>query len=569
MHPLPPVVRAVATPSASPSPPWFPIDAWSVVWVSFVTILPWAVVSVWDAIDSTYRSKTTIVLRLWLSSTCNLVAYVVGILFVRELVVDASKQKDNGRFDEIATFLVLLFFNLWFVLRNIRGWLQFAALYRLVPLFHRLQAGFALAATRNQAVTLSPPLMDGMAMVKISDRLIDNDLNTLTPFLNPVYPNEFHWQLAAWRAWWSQDCSDRRDLAPGRDYDVSASKVLAQDLPEDGPRWPANAAEKVYYPRTRDEIPRDDRERWMQALVQYGDGKGQQDSAGPADNDLFGVKDRSGIATLVYEKTRFQPHRMNALWYCTAKFEDMYAGLAADINQRKGEDALLMPESLSMWKEIASDIARHLREPMYLNGEGLSAYASELASSSILLTHFPSEFSTLVETVYQDGRSARWTFGWSGLLSCFSNLWTRQRVFVSMLNGLSLLAIKSANSVDLIEPCVRAMLVGYASFAVSNRAIGKHIAQARKAELLARYRDQRGNTCRGSGLCSTRVACRVLGIPAAASHMDGLPAFATGWAMEFMEARPGSQMPEHGGNHNEVEEREGSSSAWRYPEAHI
>lgn len=68
-------------------------------------------------------------------------------------------------------------------------------------------------------------------------------------------------------------------------------------------------------------------------------------------------------------------------------------------------------------------------------------------------------------------------------------------------------------------------------------------------------------------MSATREACYFMGIPEVASHMDGLPAFSTGWAMQYMEAKPGSQPPEHGHTHYELEEREGTSSLLRYPDS--
>lgn len=535
--------------------------------ISFATILPWGIVSVFDAIDSKYRRIGNIVIRLVVSLLCNTVAYIVGIWFVVRIVEDSNALSGNtkyDRFDEVATFLVLLFFNLWFAGRNFRGWVQLLALRRLRFLFMHMQQSFNLAAQRNGAVGKMTPIEEGLFMLRVSDRLINNDLNTPTPFLNPLNLRTSQWKLAAWRAWWTQNCSDHQSFEILH-YDPECSLLLAAEFPDKGPRWP-NGPEEVHQPRTGQIIPRGDKDAWKNALMTYSPG-GQQDTKGPPNLKLFSVKDRSGIATLVHEKTHIRPHRMASLWYSTARFEDLCAIVASDINARSG-DQLMMPEAFAIWKDVASDIAQHLKEPMYLNGVELCIYAGELASASILLSHFPTEFSDLVEQVYQDGRSSRWTFGWSGLLACFSNLWTRQRVFITMLSGLSLLAIKSANNVASIEPSVRAMMVGYASFAISERAIGKRIAKERKDELLARYMQNRGKTCRGSGLCATRLACSILGIPAAASHMDGLPAFATGWALEFMEFRPGNQLPEHGGNHHEVEEREGSSTAWRYPESH-
>ncbi|KAI0561573.1 hypothetical protein FGB62_77g019 [Gracilaria domingensis] len=134
-----------------------------------------------------------------------------------------------------------------------------------------------------------------------------------------------------------------------------------------------------------------------------------------------------------------------------------------------------------------------------------------------------------------------------------------------MLNGLSLLALTSTDDLEYLDPNVRSMLYGYAAFEVSDRAVGKRIAEDRKDELLKRYKENKGKTCRGSGVCAIRMACQTLKLPAEASHMDGLPAFSAGWASEFIERKPGNQTPEHGLNHDEVEARFGSSNAWRYP----
>lgn len=182
--------------------------------------------------------------------------------------------------------------------------------------------------------------------------------------------------------------------------------------------------------------------------------------------------------------------------------------------------------------------------------------------------HSSDRYHRLVDQLHEDGRCARWTFGWSGLLSSYSKLWTWDHVYVAALNGLSLLAINSADSIENIDPCVRAMLVGYTSFAVSDRTVGSRIEEERTQELKMRYTQNKGRTCRGSGVSATRLGCSALGIPAAANHMDGLPSFATGWAMEYMEAKPGCQKPENGATHANIELLLGSSAIWRYPHSH-
>jgi len=67
------------------------------------------------------------------------------------------------------------------------------------------------------------------------------------------------------------------------------------------------------------------------------------------------------------------------------------------------------------------------------------------------------------------------------------------------------------------------------SFAVSTRAVGWRIAPVRQVKLLRRYASNRGRTCRGSGVDAIRRGCAVLGLPGAASNMDGLSAFTAGW----------------------------------------
>lgn len=581
-----------------------PTHGWSVVWISFATILPWTVVAVFDAIDASYRRIRIVILRLLLSTACNAVAYFIGIWFVTEVVMNTNKRNaENGcstdrtkcdfdRFDEISTFSVLLFFNLWFVIRNIRGWVQLFSLYRLLPLFQHMQSFIADASaepinqtsitgssisqphqkypshlvTKTERVIQQEPLKEGIRLMRISDRLINNDLETKTPLLNPFgSPNE-DWAIAAWRAWWTQECHEAVSLEASSHYDIRPSSLLAQDLTPEGPRWPNAVEAVVKNPVNGRVIERGDREAWIDALTQYGS-QGQQDTRSPPMKEMFSCADRSGVATLVHEKTHVPPHRMSSLWYSTARFEGLYAEVASEIHARRPE--MHIPACFSLWKELATDIARYLPKQMYLSGDPLCSYAGELASATLLLTRHAYDYRHLVECIYQDGRGSRWTFGWSGLLSCYSNLWTRQRIFIAMLNGLSLLSIRSAGSVSEIDVHVRCMLVGYASFAVSDRAVGKRIAELRKDELLRRYRGNIGRTCRGVGLCATREACRILGIPAEASHLDGLPAFCTGWAMEYLSAMPGNQSPGHGATHNEIEELEGSSNAWRYPDSKV
>lgn len=311
------------------------------------------------------------------------------------------------------------------------------------------------------------------------------------------------------------------------------------------------------------------KEQWANCLLTYGasegqEPEGQQDTHGDRLEPYMDVKMVTAVAILVAEKRDRIPNRMSALWYDTACFEEVYRKKARDCERGADWGYTVFP-SWSKWLHIAQDIAVNLERPVYLSDTQLTNYAGELASASLILVRYPDKYPKLVRQIYQDGINARWTFGWSGLLACFTHLWTEERVYIAMLNGLSLLALDSVDKVPMLDANVRSMLYGYAAFEVSDRAVGKTIAEDRSAELLRRYLQNKGKTCRGSGVCATRAACRTLGLPAEASHMDGLPAFSTGWASEYMEHLPGNQVPSHGGTHDEVEAIHGSSNAWRYP----
>lgn len=467
----------------------------------------------------------------------------------------------------------------WLVARNIRGWTQVAALWRLDVHFARIMKQFfiavpdeshALANAAQKKALLKAPL----ATLRISSQLIDNNVTSPTPWLNPIEPTSRAWTRALWLSWWTQDTAGRNPLRVADTYNLELQNV-AFDLPEE--HWPeAVHAVDTCQPShpvitTMDE--------WVRALMVYGDEPvlapsgqrnplfpgsfaGMQDTAGTVqlDRPLLDTSSTSGIVTLVYEKTAFVPHRMASLWYGSSIFSDRYAEAAPLVSRYGG---LRMP-SLASWRRMAIGIGESARVPLFLSGADLENYACELASASMLLALYPTQFKELVDQIYEDGRKARWTFGWSGLLSCFSNVWTRERVFVAAANGLSLLSLRSATTVARIPDCVRSMLVAYVSSVVSQRAVGRRIASLQQQELLRRYRYNRGRTCRGSGVDAIRRACNVLGLPAVASHMDGLPAFMAGWCLEYMVRQPGNQPPEHGEDHEEVERRLGSGTAWRY-----
>jgi len=306
---------------------------------------------------------------------------------------------------------------------------------------------------------------------------------------------------------------------------------------------------------------------WAEALITYGGKEGQQDTHGEALPPVASVYNASSIALLIREKTSHLPHRMSALWYSTAKFEEVYDEKAFDMAILTNYPEVMFPK-WGGWLRIARDISEDGVSQLTATDRTLTLLAGELASASLILVRYRSKYRQLVDQIHADGLNARWTFGWSGLLACFSHLWSKDRIFIAMLNGLSLLALNLSTDVEDIDPNVRAMLYGYAAFAVSDRAVGRRIAQDRRDELDRRYAKDKGKTCRGSGLHATRLACRTLGLPAEASHMDGLPAFSTGWAGEFLERKPGNQTPEHGNTHDQVERRQGSSNALRYPYSH-
>jgi len=87
-----------------------PIKGAHVTWVTFLTLLPWTIVAVFDAIDHTLRRRSVVALRLGVSTTCIVVAYAVGTWYVVELV---ALSPGDGRWDECATVLVAMFFNLY------------------------------------------------------------------------------------------------------------------------------------------------------------------------------------------------------------------------------------------------------------------------------------------------------------------------------------------------------------------------------------------------------------------------------------------------------------------------
>lgn len=552
--------------SLTPTPS-FLIQFTSGWWILFITILtafPWAIVAVWDAIDGDYRTRRDVAIRLMISTICLILAYLAGILFSVVLTIEILQGRESQRHDEVAAVLVLMAFNLWHVFRNFLGWSQFIAISKLNSVFMMLQTNFGSTfITANRQVC-----RQGLDRVRISERLFDNEWRRDIAHLSPWFRyknlsgrNAIHqaWAMATWRAWWTQETEvDGRtiDLTP-QGYKVSLEAIhpSVEDLCSTDP--PAVSKKVIYNDK---EIG--NAKEWAEALIAYGGDEGQQDTHGEPLPTVIRTCNAIGVAVLVHEKTSRMPNPMSALWYATSRFEELYQ---QTVYEMSSSDVNALFPTLSGWLNIAQDIGTHLPRPVYLSDTQLINFAGELASASVILVKYHEKYKELVQQIWMDGRHARWTFGWSGLLACFTHLWTFERIYIAMLNGLSLLALSAEGEVKDIDGNVRAMLYGYAAFEVSDRAVGKEIACDRKAELLKRYSLNKGKTCRGSGLCATRLACYALKIPAVGSHMDGLPAFSTGWCSEYMEGLPGNQKPKHGDNHDQVEAREGSSNVWRYP----
>lgn len=543
---------------------------WWIVAITLLTTIPWTVVAVFDAIDNQYRTRFATALRLSVSSFCLLLAYVCGLVFTVLVTIEILNDAAGDRHDEVATVLVLLIFNLWHVFRNFRGWLQYFAIRKIEPMFRTVQKNFAMHFPSDMQ---SGHCVQGIEQLRISNRLFDNEWHGRSPFLSPLFRilanrNDTAyeaWAVAMWRAWWTQDTmifgqTVWLGLTVPEHFpcDKAHRFVNVERIMESEPCWPQR---DVIDERTNSVIK--DKKHWAEALCEYGTEEGQQDTHGECVPNVITTADASGIAILVNEKISRLPNRMCALWYNTTRFEEVYERKVHDLKRDSRLSHVLFPQ-WSNWLQTAQDIAGNLPRPMFLSNTQLVSYAGELASCSVILVAYGAKYGQLVNQIYKDGLNSKWTFGWSGLLACFSQLWTKERIYIAMLNGLSLLALVSADRVSDIDENVRSMLYGYAAFEVSDRAVGRRIAEDRKAELLRRYTLNKGKTCRGSGVCAIRMACRTLGIPAEASHMDGLPAFCTGWCSEYMERKPGNQAPEHGVDHDEVEKLMGSSTAWRY-----
>lgn len=236
----------------------------------------------------------------------------------------------------------------WLVGRNIRGSTQLIALRRLDShltsvtrnVFQYLLAELhALATTSTRVALLSSPI----DTLRISDSLIDKNLGSATPWLNPWDPSSRTWARAFWKAWWTQDSSRRQSLSPPQSYRLALHRNAfdhsEKHLPEavhavDGcqPGTPSI--------RTVDE--------GVRALMVCGDEQvtteggqpnprfpgehaGMQDTDGamPLSRPLLDTSTLAGVATLVCEKTAHVPHRMTLLWHGTSSFAERFSKVAS------------------------------------------------------------------------------------------------------------------------------------------------------------------------------------------------------------------------------------------------
>lgn len=83
---------------------------------------------------------------------------------------------------------------------------------------------------------------------------------------------------------------------------------------------------------------------------------------------------------------------------------------------------LKYPETISSYNRyrIAGDLARLREVPLLLSVREGKRYALRLASVSALLAYYYADYKALCVKVHQLGIRARWTHGWSGLVSCYS-----------------------------------------------------------------------------------------------------------------------------------------------------
>lgn len=227
------------------------LSSWQVILLTVATVFPWAIVPICDAIDYKYRTRRAIFWRLVMSAVLLAVSYAAAVI----VLVDQGVSLSNG--DESIAIIAFLIFNIWYVIRNLRGWLQYLALYRLIPAFEKMQN----SVEESLPAQLQRSKRKGIHQMLVSERLVDNEFNSDTPFLNPwpesrakphrggkeskqspenkrIYKNREIFASTIWRAWWTQDVSileEQHDLAArGFRFDRSNLHRDVEDLAESG-----------------------------------------------------------------------------------------------------------------------------------------------------------------------------------------------------------------------------------------------------------------------------------------------------------------------------------------------
>ena len=261
---------------------------------------------------------------------------------------------------------------------------------------------------------------------------------------------------------------------------------------------------------------------------------------------------------------------MENIWYESTALSDYLEHFATDEGVgrlgRSTHDTLPAFPRLSAWHRIAGDLARLRDVPLLLSVREGKRYALRLASVSALLAYREAKYKALCVNVHQLGIRARWTHGWSGLVSCYTAWWTVGNVSIALLGGLPLLAIE--RQVDLV-PSVACLLVGLASENIMSMYLSDERRAARTKELARRYYHEKGKTCRGSGVKCVREALAAVGLPESASQLDGVVAFSVGWAKEAVDGLPGNQKPRDGQNHCQIEDLYSSSRVYRFPDERL
>lgn len=88
---------------------------------------------------------------------------------------------------------------------------------------------------------------------------------------------------------------------------------------------------------------------------------------------------------------------------------------------------------------IAGDLARLRDVPLLLSIREGKRYALRLTSVSALLAYYYTDYKALCVKVHRLGIRARWTHGWSGLVSCYS-MYVVRICFLFFLGSLMLKA---------------------------------------------------------------------------------------------------------------------------------